>query len=54
MQIQELGDAVSTRRKLLGLRQAAVAHISAAVSAVGPQVREAMATHPGFVDIGKR
>ena len=28
--------------------------ISDAVAAVGPQVREAMASHPGFVDIGKR
>ena len=28
--------------------------ISDAVAAVGPQVREAMATAPGFVDIGKR
>jgi serine/threonine-protein kinase HipA len=28
--------------------------ISDAVAVVGPQVREAMATHPGFVDIGKR
>ena len=28
--------------------------ISDAVAAVGPQVREAMASHPGFIDIEKR
>jgi serine/threonine-protein kinase HipA len=31
-----------------------VDRISTAMAEVGPQVREAMAEHPGFVDIGKR
>ncbi|MCY1558953.1 hypothetical protein D9M68_959370 [compost metagenome] len=28
--------------------------ISDAVADVGPQVRQAMATHPGFADVGQR